>query len=98
MSEELAVPQEVLDIDDAEEVLRAWIGAGDSFVTLRNVFGDDASAWGMLMADVAMHVTIMMAGQNSATQSDTLKAIEDGYRGRMAEVHQLTHRSLSANN
>ncbi|MGA1835038.1 MULTISPECIES: DUF5076 domain-containing protein [Rhizobium] len=94
----LTTPAEVLEMDDADEIVRVWIGEGDSIVTLQDLFGDNIEAWGMVIADIAVHVTRMKSLDGAVSQIDILKAIERGYRGRLAEVHELEHRSLSANN
>ncbi|TCR85407.1 DUF5076 domain-containing protein [Rhizobium sp. BK376] len=94
----LNVPNEVLEMEDADEIVRVWIGEGDSVVTLHDLFGDDLGAWGMVIADIAVHIARMRSLNGAISEIETLKAIEQGYRGRLAEFHQLEHRSLSANN
>ncbi|WP_149341446.1 DUF5076 domain-containing protein [Neorhizobium sp. P12A] len=94
----LNVPNEVLEMEDADEIVRVWIGEGDSVVTLDDLFGDDLEAWGMVIADIAVHIARMKSLDGAVSEIETLKAIEQGYRGRLAEFHQLEHRSLSANN
>ncbi|KAA0694449.1 DUF5076 domain-containing protein [Neorhizobium sp. P12A] len=85
-------------MEDADEIVRVWIGEGDSVVTLDDLFGDDLEAWGMVIADIAVHIARMKSLDGAVSEIETLKAIEQGYRGRLAEFHQLEHRSLSANN
>jgi hypothetical protein len=98
MVKALEVPSEVLEMDDADEVARVWIGAGDSIVSLHDLFGEDIGNWGMLLADMAVHVARMKLHHDSVPEIQTLKAIEEGYRGRMASFHDLDYRSLTANN
>ena len=94
MSVDLDVPAAVADDPQFDEVLRVWIGE-DSVITLRNLFGTDTHNWGMLLADVAMHIAHMKLEQDEVDVEETLLAIEDGYRGRMTEQHNMTHRSLT---
>ena len=98
MVKTLDVPSEVLEMDDADEVARVWIGEGDSILTLHDLFGDDIENWGMLLADMAVHVARMKLRHDSLPELQTLKAIEEGYRGRMASFYDLDYRSLAANN
>lgn len=95
MSIDLDVPREVADDAQFHEVLRVWI-AEDSVIALRNIFGEDSHNWGMVLADVAIHIARMKAELDGVAPEETLSALEDGYRGRMAEQHQVNHRSLAA--
>ncbi len=98
MSKYLDAPQAVEEMPDADEALRVWIGEGDSVVTMQNLFGDNSGSWGMILADVAIHVAKMRAHEASIPMEETLAMLEDGYRGRMADFHNLNHRSLSSMN
>ncbi len=97
MVRELGVPQAVDENGDMDEVLRVWIGA-DAIVTLHNIFEPDAHNWGMVLADVAMHIAKMRLEQNGIPELETFQALEDGYRGRMSEQYNVQHRSLAGRN
>jgi hypothetical protein len=90
---ELPLPVGVVESEDADEFIRFWIADGDELVSL-NVgrFGDDeAATWGMIVADLSIHI-IRALGQRGAAKSDVeLRAeIERGYRGRL-EAKGITH-------
>lgn len=96
---ELEIPPDVIGMEDPDEILRFWIAEGDSFVNLRiNSLKDDLTAWGMIQADIAMHVARAHGQSSGIAQQEVLREIEDGYRGRMSEKFELSGRLLSGNN
>ncbi len=97
MARELGVPKAVYEDDAFDEVLRVWIGS-DAIITMENVFEPHAHNWGMVLADIAMHIARMRLEQNDIPEMDTLQALEDGYRGRMSEQFNIQHRSLTGRN
>lgn len=96
MSRDLEVPAEIVDDPEFDEVLRVWI-AQDSIVAMRDLFGPDAHNWGMVIADVAVHIARMRLQQDGVPTDDTFAAIEDGYRSRISNYHNLKYSSLSGN-
>ena len=94
---ELDVPGEIADDDNYHEVLRVFI-SDDSVVQLRDVFGSESHHWGMLLADVAIHVARMKLQLDDVAVGATLREIESGYRGRMADQFNLKHQTLTGNN
>ena len=56
------------------EVLRAAIVEGGLHVSLRRAF-DDPQAWGMLLADVARHVSRIYQNEGKAPEARTLERI-----------------------
>ncbi|MEX4008018.1 DUF5076 domain-containing protein [Neoaquamicrobium sediminum] len=94
MSNDLDVPDEVAGDPTFDEVLRVWI-AQDSVVTMRNIFGPEGNNWGMVIADVAVHIARMRLEQDDIPMSETFAAIESGYQGRMSDYHHLNYSSLS---
>jgi hypothetical protein len=97
MARELEIPQAVYEDDAFDEVLRVWI-ASDAIITMQNVFGPHAHNWGMVLADIAMHIAKMRLEQDDIPEVETLQALEDGYRGRMSEQFNIQHRSLTGRN
>lgn len=96
MSKILEAPGVIDELSEVDEILRVWIGEGDSVVSLEDLFGEDPTPWGMVLADVAIHVAKMKSQSTSHAMEATLKAIGEGYRGRMAEFHNLNYQTLSA--
>jgi hypothetical protein len=97
MVRELGVPRAVDETGDMNEVLRVWIGS-DAIVTLQNIFEPHAHNWGMVLADVAMHIAKMRLEQHGVSELETFQALEDGYRGRMSDQYNIQHRSLVGRN
>ncbi len=97
MARELEVPAEVIEDSEFDEVLRVWIGS-DAVIALQDVFGPDAHHWGMVLADVGMHIARMRLERDDIPEIETLQALEDGYRGRMSEQFNIQHRSLTGRN
>ena len=94
MSNDLDVPDEIAGDAAFDEVLRVWI-AEDSIVALRNVFGADSRNWGMVIADIAVHLARMRLEHGDVPMEETFKAIEGGYLGRMSDYHNLRYSSLA---
>ena len=97
MGRELEVPAAVFEDSEFDEVLRVWIGS-DAVVAMRDIFGPDVHNWGMVLADVAMHIAKMKLERDGISEIETLHALEDGYRGRMSEQFNIQHRSLTGRN
>ena len=60
---------------NANEVLRAWVANGGLVCNLRPTTWDDASAWGIVLADVARHVANAVQGAKGVPSEDTLRQI-----------------------
>lgn len=94
---ELPLPDGVEKTNDPDEVIRLWIGDGDSFVTLNNLFGTKHYVWGMMLADIAAQAAHMLHLQTGEPIAAILDQIENGYRHRF-EHHpsmQLSGRNLN---
>ena len=97
MVRELEVPAAVVEDSEFDEILRVWIGSG-AVVAMQDLFGPDAHNWGMVLADVGMHIARMRLEQDGTPEVETLQALEEGYRGRMSEQFNIQHRSLTGRN
>jgi Domain of unknown function (DUF5076) len=71
--EALHVPPAALE-QGGVEVLRAAIVDGALHVSLRPAF-DDPQAWGMLLADVARHVSRIYQSEGKAPEAQTLERV-----------------------
>ncbi|TIM61151.1 MAG: DUF5076 domain-containing protein, partial [Mesorhizobium sp.] len=89
------VSQRAFDFLDAPVI--TWIGS-DAVVTMQDLFGPNAHNWGMVLADVGMHIARMRLEQDGIPEIETLQALEEGYRGRMSEQFNIQHRSLTGRN
>jgi hypothetical protein len=59
---------------DAHEVLRAWVADGGLTVSLRRSF-DDPAVWGLLLADVARHVSRIYAEEDGTTEEEAMRQV-----------------------
>jgi len=69
----LHVPPAALE-QGGVEVLRAVVVGGALHVSLRPAF-DDPQAWGMLLADVARHVSRIYQSEGKASEARTLERV-----------------------
>jgi hypothetical protein len=71
---ELPIPGDAFD-KDSNEIFRAWIVEGGLQVSLQRGF-DDPAAWGILLVDVARHVSRIYAAEGAMSQADALARIK----------------------
>ena len=69
---------------DAHEVLRAWVADGGLTVSIRRSF-DDAAVWGVLLADVARHVSRIYADEDGVTQEEALSKVVETLTSELME-------------
>lgn len=75
---DLQVPSEVEKDTKAKEVLRAWVANGGLVCNLRPETWEDASSWGIVLADVARHVANAvkeLKGLDSAATVERIKTV-----------------------
>jgi hypothetical protein len=92
---ELPIPDGIETTKDPDEIIRLWIGDGESFVTINNYFGSNAEVWGMMLADIAAQVANMLHLQEDMENEAVYRAIEHGYRGRMEKALKAVGRNLN---
>ncbi len=74
---QLTIPPGAYHDDQSGEVLRAWIVDQGLHVTLTpSAFGEDAGVWGMLLVDVARHVSRALHAETGADPEATLARIK----------------------
>jgi hypothetical protein len=73
---DLAVPSEVEGNSEAREVLRAWVANGGLVCALRPETWKDASAWGLVLADVTRHVANAVEDLNGDDPARTVAGIK----------------------
>lgn len=75
---DLDVPAEVQRASVAREVLRVWLANDGLVCSLRPDAWDDATAWGIVLTDVARHVANAMQqlkGDDPATTLDRIRTV-----------------------
>jgi hypothetical protein len=83
--EALAAPPTALE-HGGTEVLRAAIVQGGLEVSLKRGF-DDPAVWGILLADIARHVSRIFAKEDGADEDETVVAIRSMFD---AEIDKAT--------
>ena len=69
---------------DAHEVLRAWVADGGLTVSVRRSF-DDPAVWGILLADVARHVSRIYAEEDGITEDEALSKVVETLPSELLE-------------
>ena len=69
---------------DAHEVLRAWVADGGLTVSIRRSF-DDAAVWGVLLADVARHVSRIYAEEDGTSEEEALSKVVETLTSELME-------------
>jgi len=75
---ELSIPPRVAADDEAREVLRFWSARGRLHVTVRADAYRDPAAWGIVLADLARHVSNAYALEGHA-RADALARFRAGF-------------------
>ena len=73
---------------EAHEVLRAWVADGGLTVSIRRSF-DDPAVWGVLLADVARHVSRIYAEEDGTSEEDALSKVVDTLTSELMEPTDL---------
>ena len=69
---------------EAHEVLRAWVADGGLTVSVRRSF-DDAAVWGVLLADVARHVSRIYADEDGTSEEEALSKVVETLTSELME-------------
>lgn len=79
MSNELPVPPAVLTDDRARGLLRVWAANGSQHVSLATGLWSDPAAWGIVLADLARHVSRAYEQSGTHRSSEALSRIRAGF-------------------
>ena len=79
---ELKIPDAAKADSEAVEILRIWVSGGSQHVSLRTGVWDDAAAWGLMLADVARHISNAYAAEG-ADREETLRRVIRGFEAEM---------------
>lgn len=75
----LRIPAAAMKDPRSLEVLRVWIAGGEQHVALSFGMWEDASAWGVLLADLARHIAEAHAQHDeSIDPEDFMESIRSG--------------------
>ena len=67
--DELPIPQTVLGATSKAEMARIWIADGNQVVILSPRTWDDPGAWGLMLVDLAMHVSRAYAAKGITAEA-----------------------------
>jgi hypothetical protein len=96
---ELVLPDQYDDIDEATEVVRAFITSGETLVSLQpGKFRGKMDMWGGLIADIVNHIVNAEEQLNEGDRTTIFRKIESGYRARMTEAFKMSGRFLGSDN
>jgi hypothetical protein len=76
---ELAVPAAVESATRAVELARVWAADGAQHVSLDVGLWPDPAAWGLMLVDLARHVSRAYEQTGTVTQADALARIKEAF-------------------
>src|SRR5216683_2182332 len=92
---EQPLPPDVMDRDDATEVLRAFVVDGGLSIAFARAF-EEPDMWGLLLVDIARHAARAYARESDYTEEEALTRIVDMFEAEIAcptDVGSTTLRS-----
>ena len=89
------MPPDVMDRDDATEVLRAFVLDGGLSIAFTRAF-DEPDMWGLVLVDIARHAARAYAQESACSEDEALTRIVDMFEAEIArptDVGNTTPRS-----
>ena len=77
------MPPDVMDREDATEVLRAFVVDGGLSIAFQRAF-EEPDMWGLLLVDVARHAARAYARESTYTEEEALARILDMFESEIA--------------
>jgi hypothetical protein len=85
---EQPLPPDVIDRDDAREVLRAFVLDGGLSIAFTRAF-EEPDVWGMVLVDVARHAARAYARESAYTEEEALSRIIEMFEAEIARPTDL---------
>jgi hypothetical protein len=82
------LPPDVIDREDAHEVLRAFVVDGGLSIAFTRAF-DEPDMWGLLLVDIARHAARAYARESGYTEDEALTRIVDMFDAEIARPTDL---------
>jgi hypothetical protein len=82
--QEQPLPPDVMDRDDATEVLRAFVVDGGLSIAFARAF-EEPDMWGLLLVDIARHAARAYARESDYTEDEALTRIVDMFEAEIAK-------------
>jgi hypothetical protein len=80
---EQPLPPDVMDREDATEVLRAFVIDGGLSIAFQRAF-EEPDMWGLLLVDIARHAARAYARESDYTEEDALARIVEMFQAEIA--------------
>jgi Domain of unknown function (DUF5076) len=80
---EQPLPPDVMNRDDATEVLRAFVVDGGLSIAFTRAF-EEPDMWGLLLVDVARHAARAYSNESEYTEEEALARILDMFEAEIA--------------
>lgn len=80
---EQPIPPDVIDRDDAVEVLRAFVVDGGLSISFTRAF-EDPQMWGMMLVDIARHAARVFEKEGVCTEAEALERILGMFEAEIA--------------
>ena len=77
------MPPDVIDREDAIEVLRAFVVDGGLSIAFQRAF-EEPDMWGLLLVDVARHAARAYARESAFTEDEALARIVEMFEAEIA--------------
>ena len=81
---ELPIPPEANSDKMAKELIRVWAAKGGQHVSIATGLWEDPAAWGILLVDLAKHVSNAYEQTKGKSHQSTLKRIKEGFEAEWA--------------
>ncbi len=76
MTQTLPVPNSVQSDDNAVELIRVWAASGQQHISIATDVWENPAAWGIMLVDLARHISKSYEGENS---DHVLQRIKQGF-------------------
>ena len=91
--QEQPLPPDVMDRDDATEVLRAFVVDGGLSIAFARAF-EEPDMWGLLLVDIARHAARAYARESDYTEEEALTRIIDMFEAEIARPTDIGSTTL----
>ncbi|MFH0344932.1 MAG: DUF5076 domain-containing protein [Chromatiales bacterium] len=78
-TKELPIPPDAVKDTQAKEIVRIWAGGDLQHISLDSQIWDDPAAWGLLLVDLARHVSAAYQQLEGSDPMETLARIKEGF-------------------
>jgi hypothetical protein len=87
------LPPDVMDRDDATEVLRAFVVDGGLSIAFARAF-EEPEMWGLLLVDIARHAARVYARESDYTEGEALTRIVEMFEAEIARPTDMGNTTL----